>query len=59
MKHKSAWGNNMGLIGEYKNEYAGEVKTYKIGKKELDEVLKEMEMKNRYKNKQVVGVKYE
>ena len=34
------WGECEGLKHEYKNEHAGEVKSYKMSKEELEEYLK-------------------
>ena len=50
---QSEWGHNIELKYSYKNECFGEVKTYKLTKEELEEYLKKLELKNRYK----LGVK--
>lgn len=34
------WGQYSNLKGEYKNEHASEVKTYKLSKEEIEEYLK-------------------
>ena len=47
-KQKTAWGKEIGLKYEYENEnkkFIGEVKTYKLSKKELEEYLKKLKTK--------------
>ena len=52
-KHKNSWGRYSKLKFEYVNEFEQPVKEYKMGKEELEEYLKKLEIKNRYK----LGVK--
>ena len=54
-KHKNSWGRYSKLKYEYTKEFEEPVKEYKMDKKELDEYLKKLELKNRYK----LGVKNE
>ena len=53
LKHKNSWGRYSVLKFEYSNEFDEPVKKYKMNKKELEEYLKKLELKNRYK----LGVK--
>lgn len=54
-KYNTTWGKKTTeLKYKYENEtdlYNGEVKVIKMTKEGLEEYLKELELKNRYKNK--------
>ena len=52
-KHKNSWGRYPKLKYEYINEFEEPIKEYKMNKNELEEYLKKLELKNRYK----LGVK--
>ena len=52
-KHKNSYGRYSKLKYEYVNEFEQPVKEYKMGKEELEEYLRKLELKNRYK----LGVK--
>ena len=47
------WGRYSKLKYEYANEFEEPIKEYKMDKNELEEYLKKLELKNRYK----LGVK--
>ena len=48
-KVKTQWGQQIGLKHDYTNPNEGKVKKYKMSKKELEEYLKELELKNKWK----------
>ena len=49
LKHKNSWGRHSKLKYEYANEFEEPIKEYKMSKNELEEYLKKLELKNRYK----------
>ena len=49
LKHKNSWGKYSILKYEYVNEFEEPIKEYKMNKKELEEYLKKLELKNKYK----------
>ena len=53
LKHKNSWGRHSKLKYDYANEFEEPIKEYKMNKNELEEYLKKLELKNRYK----LGVK--
>ena len=48
-KHKNSWGRYSKLKYKYINEFEEPIKEYKMNKKELEEYLKKLELKNKYK----------
>ena len=52
-KHKNSWGRYSKLKFEYTSEFEEPIKEYKMNKEELEEYLKKLELKNKYK----LGVK--